>query len=162
MEHTLFMRQAIEEANKAKSIGEVPIGAIIVKNGKIIARAHNLREKIQLSNAHAEMLAITSANEVLGSWRLEECTMYVTLEPCPMCAGAIVQSRIPTVVYGAKDPKGGCCGTIYNLLEEQRFNHQCEVISGILEEECGQLLSDFFRELRQKKRQLRVDNKESN
>ena len=107
MEHILFMQQAIEEANKAKAIGEVPIGAVIVKDGQIIARAHNLREKIQLSNAHAEMLAISKANEVVGSWRLEDCIMYVTLEPCPMCAGAIVQSRIPTVIYGAKDPKGG-------------------------------------------------------
>ena len=134
MEHILFMQQAIEE---------VPIGAVIVKDGQIIARAHNLREKIQLSNAHAEMLAISKANEVVGSWRLEDCIMYVTLEPCPMCAGAIVQSRIPTVIYGAKDPKG-------------------EVISGVLEEECGQLLSDFFRELRQKKKQQRVDKQESN
>ena len=148
MEHILFMQKAIEEANKAKAIGEVPIGAVIVKDGQIIAKAHNLREKIQLSNAHAEMLAITKANEVLGAW----------LEPCPMCAGAIVQSRIPTVVYGAKDPKGGCCGTIYNLLNESQFNHQCEVISGVLEEECGKLLSDFFRELRQKKKQQRLDN----
>ena len=131
MEHILFMQKAIEEANKAKAIGEVPIGAVIVKDGQIIAKAHNLREKIQLSNAHAEMLAITKANEVIGSWRLEDCIMYVTLEPCPMCAGAIVQSRIPTVVYGAKDPKGGCCGTIYNLLNESQFNHQCEVISGV-------------------------------
>ena len=158
MEHILFMQKAIEEANKAKAIGEVPIGAEIVKDGQIIAKAHNLREEIQLSNAHAEMLAITKANEVIGSWRLEDCIMYVTLEPCPMCAGAIVQSRIPTVVYGAKDPKGGCCGTIYNLLNESQFNHQCEVISGVLEEECGKLLSDFFRELRQKKKQQRLDN----
>ena len=150
MEHILFMQQAIEEANKAKAIGEVPIGAVIVKDGQIIARAHNLREKIQLSNAHAEMLAISKANEVVGSWRLEDCIMYVTLEPCP------------TVIYGAKDPKGGCCGTIYNLLDESKFNHQCEVISGVLEEECGQLLSDFFRELRQKKKQQRVDKQESN
>ena len=158
MEHILFMQKAIEEANKAKAIGEVPIGAVIVKDGQIIAKAQNLIEKIQLSNAHAEMLAITKANEVIGSWRLEDCIMYVTLEPCPMCAGAIVQSRIPTVVYGAKDPKGGCCGTIYNLLNESQFNHQCEVISGVLEEECGKLLSDFFRELRQKKKQQRLDN----
>ncbi|MDE5977784.1 MAG: tRNA adenosine(34) deaminase TadA [Turicibacter sp.] len=160
MEHILFMQQAIEEAHKARLLGEVPIGAVIVKDGQIIARAHNLREKIQLSNAHAEMLAISKANEVVESWRLEGCTMYVTLEPCPMCAGAIVQSRIPTIIYGAKDPKGGCCGTIYNLVEESRFNHQCEVIAGILEEECGQLLSDFFRELRQKKKQQRIDKQE--
>lgn len=162
MDHITYMKQAIEEAYKAKELGEVPIGAIIVKDGQVIARAHNLREKIQLSNAHAEMIAITRANEVVESWRLEECTLYVTLEPCPMCAGAIVQSRIPTVVYGAKDPKGGCCGTIYNLLEETKFNHQCEVISGVLEEECGQLLSQFFKKLREKKKQNKIDNQASN
>lgn len=110
-----------------------------------------MRETSQLSNAHAEMIAIAKANEMVGSWRLEDCTLYVTLEPCPMCAGAIVQSRIPTVVFGAHDPKGGCCGTIYNLLDESKFNHRCELVSGVLEEECGQLLSDFFRNLRQKK-----------
>ena len=162
MEHLEFMQQAIEESKKAQTIGEVPIGAVIVKDDKIIARAHNLRETSQLSTAHAELLAIHEANKALGSWRLEECTLYVTLEPCPMCAGAIVQSRIPKVVYGAKDPKGGCCGTIYNLLEEQQFNHQCEVISGVMEEECGQLLTTFFKELRQKKKQQRVDKQESN
>lgn len=156
------MQAAIEEAKKAQSLGEVPIGAVIVKDGEIIARGYNLRETNQLSNAHAEMLAIAQANEVIGSWRLEECTLYVTLEPCPMCAGAIVQSRIPTVVFGAHDPKGGCCGTIYNLLDESKFNHRCEVFSGVLEEECGQLLSDFFRNLRQKKKQQRVDNETSN
>ena len=118
---------------------------------KLLLRAHNLREKIQLSNAHAEMLAISKANEVVGYWRLEDCIMYVTLEPCPMCAGAIVQSRIPTVIYGAKDPKGGCCGTIYNLLDESKFNHQCEVISGVLEEDVDNCCQIFFRELRQKK-----------
>lgn len=162
MEHLEFMQQAIEEARKAQVIGEVPIGAIIVKDGQIIARAHNLRETDQLSTAHAELLAIHQANKAVGSWRLEECTLYVTLEPCPMCAGAIVQSRIPTVVYGAKDPKGGCCGTIYNLLEEVKFNHQCKVISGVLEEECGQLLTQFFKELRQKKKQKRIDTEGKN
>ncbi|MGL4373127.1 MAG: tRNA adenosine(34) deaminase TadA [Turicibacter sp.] len=158
MDHTSFMKEAIIEAKKAKDIEEVPIGAVIVRGEEIIARAYNLRETIQLSNAHAEMIAIQKANEVVGSWRLEECTLYVTLEPCPMCAGAIVQSRIPRVVYGASDPKGGCCGTIYNLLDEPRFNHQCEVIAGVLEDECGQLLSDFFRSLRAKKKVKKVDN----
>jgi tRNA(adenine34) deaminase len=152
MEHAFFMKEAIIEAKKAETLGEVPIGAVIVKEGRIIARAHNLREMRQVSNAHAEMLAIENANQVVGSWRLEECTLYVTLEPCPMCAGAIVQSRIPTVVYGAKDPKGGCCGTIHNLLQEPRFNHESEIISGVLEEECGQLLSNFFRQLRKNKK----------
>lgn len=162
MEHITYMQAAIEEAKKAQNLGEVPIGAVIVKDGEIIARGYNLRETSQLSNAHAEMIAIAQANEVIGSWRLEDCTLYVTLEPCPMCAGAIVQSRIPTVVFGAHDPKGGCCGTIYNLLDESKFNHRCELISGVLEEECGQLLSDFFRNLRQKKKQQRVDNETSN
>jgi cytidine and deoxycytidylate deaminase zinc-binding region len=156
------MQAAIEEAKKAQNLGEVPIGAVIVKDGEIIARGYNLRETSQLSNAHAEMIAIAKANEMVGSWRLEDCTLYVTLEPCPMCAGAIVQSRIPTVVFGAHDPKGGCCGTIYNLLDESKFNHRCELVSGVLEEECGQLLSDFFRNLRQKKKQQRVDNETSN
>lgn len=158
MDHTFFMKEAIREAQKAKDIEEVPIGAVIVRGEEIIARAYNLRETIQLSNAHAEMIAIQKANEVVGSWRLEACTLYVTLEPCPMCAGAIVQSRIPRVVYGASDPKGGCCGTIYNLLDEPRFNHQCEVIAGVLEDECGQLLSDFFKSLRAKKKLKKVDN----
>ena len=162
MKHITYMQAAIEEAKKAQNLGEVPIGAVIVKNGEIIARGYNLRETSQLSNAHAEMIAIAKANEMVGSWRLEDCTLYVTLEPCPMCAGAIVQSRIPTVVFGAHDPKGGCCGTIYNLLDESKFNHRCELVSGVLEEECGQLLSDFFRNLRQKKKQQRVDNETSN
>ena len=158
MEHHIFMQEAINEAKKAEAIGEVPIGAVIVKDNQIIARAHNLREQNQLSSAHAEMLAIEKANQVVGSWRLEGCTLYVTLEPCPMCAGAIVQSRIPTVVYGASDPKGGCCGTIYNLLQEPRFNHESELVTGVLEEECGQLLTNFFRNLRNKKRK-KVDTK---
>ena len=162
MKHITYMQAAIEEAKKAQNLGEVPIGAVIVKDGEIIARGYNLRETSQLSNAHAEMIAIAQANEMVGSWRLEDCTLYVTLEPCPMCAGAIVQSRIPTVVFGAHDPKGGCCGTIYNLLDESKFNHRCELVSGVLEEECGQLLSDFFRNLRQKKKQQRVDNETSN
>ncbi|CUN02045.1 MULTISPECIES: tRNA adenosine(34) deaminase TadA [Turicibacter] len=162
MKHITYMQAAIEEAKKAQNLGEVPIGAVIVKDGEIIARGYNLRETSQLSNAHAEMIAIAKANEMVGSWRLEDCTLYVTLEPCPMCAGAIVQSRIPTVVFGAHDPKGGCCGTIYNLLDESKFNHRCELVSGVLEEECGQLLSDFFRNLRQKKKQQRVDNETSN
>ena len=157
-----YMKEAIRQAKKAEKLMEVPIGCVIVYQDKIIARGYNKRNLKKTTLAHAEIIAIAKAGKVINDWRLEDCTMYITLEPCQMCAGAIVQSRIPTVVYGAKDPKGGCCGTIYNLLEEQRFNHQCEVISGILEEECGQLLSDFFRELRQKKKQLRVDNKESN
>ncbi|WP_216831790.1 tRNA adenosine(34) deaminase TadA [Alkalihalobacterium elongatum] len=145
-----FMQLAIEEAKKAMEINEVPIGAVIVKDDQVIASAFNLREKTQQANAHAEMLAIEKACEQLGSWRLIDCTLYVTLEPCPMCAGAIMQSRVKRVVYGAVDPKAGCAGTFYNLLQDQRFNHQSEVTKGILEEQCAKLLKDFFKRLRQK------------
>ncbi|MCH4383294.1 tRNA adenosine(34) deaminase TadA [Staphylococcus haemolyticus] len=146
-----YMKLAIEEAKKAQKLGEVPIGAIIVKNNEVIASAHNLRETAQLPTAHAEHIAIERASKVVGSWRLEECKLYVTLEPCVMCAGAIVMSRIPKVVYGATDPKGGCSGSLMNLLEESRFNHRAEVIKGVLEQECGDLLRNFFLELRLKK-----------
>ncbi|MCH4362708.1 tRNA adenosine(34) deaminase TadA [Staphylococcus haemolyticus] len=146
-----YMKLAIEEAKKAQKLGEVPIGAIIVKNNEVIASAHNLRETAQLPTAHAEHIAIERASKVVGSWRLEECRLYVTLEPCVMCAGAIVMSRIPKVVYGATDPKGGCSGSLMNLLEESRFNHRAEIVKGVLEQECGDLLRNFFRELRLKK-----------
>lgn len=148
-----YMKMAIEEAKKAREIQEVPIGAVIVIDDKVISRAHNLRETEQRSIAHAELLAIDQACQKLGTWRLEDATLYVTLEPCPMCAGAIMLSRVKRVVYGAKDPKGGCAGTLMNLLEEERFNHQSEVVGGVLEEECGSMLSDFFRELRRKKKE---------
>ncbi|MBK3941924.1 tRNA adenosine(34) deaminase TadA [Staphylococcus haemolyticus] len=146
-----YMKLAIEEAKKAQKLGEVPIGAIIVKNNEVIASAHNLRETVQLPTAHAEHIAIERASKVVGSWRLEECKLYVTLEPCVMCAGAIVMSRIPKVVYGATDPKGGCSGSLMNLLEESQFNHRAEIVKGVLEQECGDLLRNFFRELRLKK-----------
>ncbi|MCJ1662820.1 tRNA adenosine(34) deaminase TadA [Staphylococcus sp. NRL 18/288] len=146
-----YMNLAIEEAKKAQQLGEVPIGAIIVKDNEIIARAHNLRETAQQPTAHAEHIAIERASKVVGSWRLEDCTLYVTLEPCVMCAGAIVMSRIPKVVFGAMDPKGGCSGSLMNLLEEPRFNHRATVVTGVLENECGDLLRSFFRELRAKK-----------
>ncbi|AMW22625.1 adenosine deaminase [Staphylococcus haemolyticus] len=146
-----YMKLAIEEAKKAQKLGEVPIGAIIVKNNEVIASAHNLRETAQLPTAHAEHIAIERASKVVGSWRLEECKLYVTLEPCVMCAGAIVMSRIPKVVYGATDPKGGCSGSLMNLLEESQFNHRAEIVKGVLEQECGDLLRNFFRELRLKK-----------
>lgn len=149
----LYMQEAIKEAKKAEGLNEVPIGAIIVKDGEIIARAHNLRETEQLSTAHAELLAIDQACKATGFWRLENTTLYVTLEPCPMCSGAIILSRVERVVYGASDPKGGCAGTLMNLLEDSRFNHQSEVVKGVLEQECGQLLSDFFRRIREKKKQ---------
>lgn len=147
-----FMLVAIEEAKKAEAIGEVPIGAIIVYKDEIIARAHNLRETSQNAVTHAELMAIQEACKEIGSWRLEETTLYVTLEPCPMCAGAILQSRIPRVVYGARDSKAGCVHSLYNMLNDSRFNHECEVIEGILAEKCGQMLSDFFRALRERKK----------
>ncbi|AAU20211.1 nucleoside deaminase [Bacillus cereus] len=150
-----FMQLAIEEAKKAEAIQEVPIGAVIVLNGEVISAAHNLRETEQRSIAHAELLAIDEACKKLGTWRLEDATLYVTLEPCPMCAGGIVLSRVKRVVYGAGDPKGGCAGTLMNLLTDERFNHQCEVVDGVLEEECGTLLTNFFRELRKKRKAIK-------
>jgi tRNA(adenine34) deaminase len=147
-----YMKEAIKEAKKAESLAEVPIGAIIVLDGKIISRAHNLRESKQSAVAHAEVLAIEQACHETGSWRLENATLYVTLEPCAMCSGAMILSRIKRVVYGAQDPKGGCAGTFMNLLQDERFNHQSEVTSGVMEEECGQLLSDFFRKLRERRK----------
>ncbi|GGN57841.1 tRNA adenosine(34) deaminase TadA [Oceanobacillus indicireducens] len=146
-----FMQAAINEALKARDVDEVPIGAVIVLNGEIIASGYNLRETSQQTLSHAELTAIEAANEKIGSWRLEDCTLYVTLEPCPMCAGAIVQSRMKRVVYGAPDPKAGCAGTLFNLLDEPRFNHQVEVTSGVLQEECASLLTDFFKALRKRK-----------
>lgn len=147
-----FMREAIKEAKKAELKNEVPIGAVIVLNGEIISRGYNLRESNQNAVAHAELMAIEDACSKLGTWRLEEAVLYVTLEPCAMCSGAIILSRIKRVVYGATDPKGGCAGTFMNLLTDERFNHQSEVVSGVLEEECGTLLSSFFRELRERKK----------
>lgn len=148
--HEHWMRQAIAEARKAEALGEVPIGAVIVRHGEIIGRGYNLRETTMDSTAHAEMVAIREASKIMNSWRLLDCQLYVTLEPCPMCAGAIVQSRVPLTVYGTPDPKAGCAGTLMNLLEEPRFNHRTEIIQGILQEECADLLTSFFRRLRQK------------
>lgn len=155
----IFMKMAIEEALKAEELGEVPIGAIIVYKDEVIARGYNLRETKQTALGHAEVMAIEEACKVIDSWRLEETTLYVTLEPCPMCAGAIIQSRIPRVVYGAKDPKAGCGGSIYNLLQEEQFNHRCDVEIGILEEECSSLLTNFFRALRLRKKKLPNEDK---
>lgn len=148
----LFMKEAIKEAEKAQDLNEVPIGAVLVHEGKIISRAHNLRESEQNAIAHAELLAIDKACREMGSWRLEDTTLYVTLEPCPMCSGAIILSRVKRVVYGASDPKGGCAGTLMNLLEDERFNHQSEVEKGVLEKECGELLSNFFKKIRERKK----------
>jgi tRNA(adenine34) deaminase len=145
-----WMREAIDEAMKAEALREVPIGAVIVKDGEVIGRGYNLRETRHDPTAHAEMIAIKEASERLGAWRLLDCTLYVTLEPCPMCAGAIIQSRIVKVVYGTADPKAGCAGTLMNLLQEPRFNHETETVGGVLQEECGSLLTQFFRKLRGK------------
>ncbi|MGY0694198.1 tRNA adenosine(34) deaminase TadA [Virgibacillus sp. FSP13] len=153
MNDETYMREAIDQAVNAGGVGEVPIGAVIVHNGEIIATGFNVRETSQQTLSHAELIAIEEANKKIGSWRLEDCTLYVTLEPCPMCAGAIIQSRIARVVFGASDPKAGCVGTLMNLLDDDRFNHQAEVTSGVLEKECGQLLTDFFRKLRERKKQ---------
>lgn len=151
-EDILFMQAALEEAEKAAKKLEVPIGAVLVVDGEIISRAHNLRETEQSAVAHAELMAIEEACKKLGTWRLEDATLYVTLEPCPMCSGAIILSRVKRVVYGAFDPKGGCAGTFMNLLTDGRFNHQSEVTAGILAQECGDILSNFFRELRKRKK----------
>lgn len=152
-EHEHWMRAALEEAGLAADKGEVPIGAVIVKNGEIIARAHNLRELTHSAIGHAEILAIQQANEQLKAWRLEGATLYVTLEPCPMCSGALIMSRVERVVYGAPDHKAGCAGTLMNLLADQRFNHQPEVVEGVLRDECGQLLTTFFQSLRKRNKE---------
>lgn len=145
-----WMQEAIAEARKAEGLSEVPIGAVIVKDGVIVGRGHNLRETAHDPTAHAEMIAIKQASETIGAWRLTGCDLYVTLEPCPMCAGAVLQSRIRRVVFGASDPKAGCCGTLMNLLRDDRFNHVAEVSSGVLGKECGTMLTSFFRRLRNK------------
>ncbi|MDQ1911209.1 tRNA adenosine(34) deaminase TadA [Paenibacillus sp. GD4] len=149
-QHVYYMQAAIEEARKAEALREVPIGAVVVRDGTIIGRGYNLRETSKDPLAHAELIAIKQASEALDAWRLLECRLYVTLEPCPMCAGAIVQARIPQIVYGTTDPKAGCAGTLMNLLQEERFNHQVDIVSGVLQEECSRLLTDFFRKLRSK------------
>ncbi|MCI5622861.1 tRNA-specific adenosine deaminase [Anaerostipes sp. 494a] len=147
-----YMKEAIKQAKKAAAIGDVPIGCVIVADDKIIARAYNQRNKKKTTLAHAELLAIQKASKKTGDWRLEQCTMYITLEPCQMCAGAIVQARIPKVVIGAMNPKAGCAGSVLNILQVDAFNHQVEIEKGILEEECSNMMTDFFRNLRKKKR----------
>ncbi|HID78557.1 MAG TPA: nucleoside deaminase [Planctomycetaceae bacterium] len=143
--HEYYLRLALREAEIAFSEDEVPVGAVIVYRDRVIAAAHNQREKLRDPTAHAEMIAITQAAEWLGSWRLEDCTLYVTLEPCAMCAGAILQARISTVVYGATDPKAGAVRSLYQLLADTRLNHQCLVVPGVLAEPCGEILTRFFR-----------------
>lgn len=154
-EEERYMGYAITQAKKALKSEDVPIGCVIVYQGRIIARGYNKRNKKKTTLAHAELDAIAKASKVLGDWRLEDCTMYVTLEPCQMCAGAIVQARIPRVVIGCMNPKAGCAGSILNLLQMQEFNHQVEVQRGIREAECAGLLSSFFKELRMKNKQLK-------
>ena len=143
------MRQALDEAELAAREDEVPVGAVIIHEGKVIARAHNQRELLHDPTAHAEMIAITQAAEALHSWRLDGCTLYVTLEPCPMCAGAILQARIPTVVYGARDPKAGAVETLFHLLDDSRLNHRCVTLGGVLADDCAAILTRFFQRQRQ-------------
>jgi len=149
-EHERFMGYALREAQRAAEAGEVPVGCVIVYEGRLIAKAHNQRETLQDPTAHAEILAITAAAAHVGSWRLENTRLYVTLEPCPMCAGAIVLARIPEVYFGACDPKAGACGTLMNLLEDTRLNHQARVTPGLMADACGGLLTDFFRAVRER------------
>ncbi len=143
--HERWMRLAIEEARAAAAEDEVPVGAVIVSGGRVIASGHNQREQLADPTAHAEMIALTQAAASLGSWRLENCLLYVTLEPCPMCAGAIVQARVPAVVWGAADPKAGAVESLYRLFDDPRLNHRVEHLGRLLENECGGLLSEFFR-----------------
>ena len=147
-----YMKEAIRQAKKAYAIGEVPIGCVIVHDGKIIGRGYNRRTIDKNTLAHAELMAIKKASKKLEDWRLEECTMYVTLEPCQMCSGAIVQSRMTRVVVGCMNPKAGCAGSILNLLQMEEFNHQVELEIGVLEEECSQMMKSFFKELRDAKK----------
>jgi tRNA(adenine34) deaminase len=147
--HEFFMQQALDEAQIAFDNDEVPIGALVVHDGRVIGAAHNQREQLRDPTAHAEMIAITQAAEALCTWRLENCTLYVTLEPCPMCAGAVVLARLPRVVYGAADPKAGAVTTLYQLLGDGRLNHRAEVIAGVLAEPCGEILTRFFQQKRQ-------------
>lgn len=153
----LYMQMALEEAKKAEALGEVPIGAIIVRDGQVLARGHNLRETTKNATTHAELSAIQDACLSIENWRLENTTLYVTLEPCPMCAGAILQARIPRVVYGARDPKGGAVHSLYELLTDSRFNHECDVVEGILKDECGAILTSFFRAIRERKKRLKKE-----
>ncbi len=152
------MREAIRQAKKALALEEVPIGCVIVYEDRIIGRGYNRRNTDKNTLAHAELQAIKKASRKLGDWRLEGCTMYVTLEPCQMCAGALVQSRIDKVVIGSMNPKAGCAGSVLNLLQMEQFNHQVEIVTGVLGDECSAMLSDFFRELREKKKREKLKN----
>lgn len=154
--HEKYMREALKQAKKAYALGEVPIGCVIVHQDRIIGRGYNRRNTDKNTLSHAEITAINKASKYIGDWRLEECTMYVTLEPCQMCAGAIVQARIPEVVMGCMNPKAGCAGSILNILEMPQFNHQVAVTRGVLEQECSDMLKLFFTELRERNRKERL------
>ena len=156
-----YMKEAIRQAKKASALDEVPIGCVIVSGGKIVARGYNRRNTDKNTLSHAEMIAIKKASKKTGDWRLEECTMYVTLEPCQMCAGAIVQSRMKRVVIASMNPKAGCAGSVLNLLQMAAFYHQVEIEQGVLEEQCSSMLSDFFRELRSKKKKIKEQQAEN-
>lgn len=156
---TKYMKEAIRQAKKAAALGDVPIGCVIEYQGKIIGRGYNRRMADKTVLAHAEILAMKKACKKMGDWRLEDCTMYVTLEPCPMCAGAIVQARIPRVVIGCLNPKAGCAGSVLDLLHQEGFNHQAETTVGLCGEECSRMLSDFFKELRKKKAEKKAGEK---
>jgi tRNA(adenine34) deaminase len=149
-----YMKIALKEAKKAYNKDEIPVGAVIIKNGEVVAKAYNLKETKQDTTNHAEILAIKKASKKLGTWRLTDCEMYVTLEPCSMCAGALIQSRIKKVYIGAMDYKTGACGSILNLLEDYPCNHKVEVQTGVMQEECEQIIKNFFKELREKKKQI--------
>jgi len=153
-----FMKLAIEQAKIAEENGDVPIGAVIVFQDRIIARAYNQREQLQDPTAHAEIIALTQAAAALGSWRLNGCTIYVTLEPCPMCAGALVLARVDRLVYGCDDPKTGACKSLYNIVQDERLNHRLEVVAGVLAEDCSQQLQDFFQRRREEDSKLRTQN----
>jgi len=153
-----FMQTAIGQAQIARDNGDVPIGAVIVKDNQLIAKAYNQRQQLQDPTAHAEIIALTQAAAAVGNWRLHNCTMYVTLEPCPMCAGALVLARIDRLVYGCDDPKTGACKSLYNIVQDERLNHRLEVTAGVLAKECKQLLQDFFEQKRVQKRKLKTTN----
>ena len=160
--HEKYMKDAIRQAKKAAALGEVPIGCVIVHDGQVIGRGYNRRNTDKSTLAHAEITAIKRASKKLGDWRLEECTLYVTLEPCQMCSGAIVQARIPRVVVGCMNPKAGCAGSILNLLQVEAFNHQAELTTGVLEEECSQMMKSFFKELRKKQKMKKKEQESAN
>ncbi len=155
-----YMKEAIRQAKKAYALGEVPIGCVIVYDGKIIGRGYNRRNTDKNTLAHAEITAINKASKKIGDWRLEDCTLYVTLEPCQMCAGAIVQARVTRVVMGSMNPKAGCGGSILNVLEMPEFNHQVDVTRGVLEEECSHMLTSFFKELRARNKKEKEERRQ--